>query len=119
MTAIATENTDTPASIALPRWFVPLVLAATMLLCLPALFVGRQFDDWLQFEVIRGESEFSRDQSTMAEFFTFATGDPEQNLRQIDRGMLPWWSDERLKMRFMRPISVMTHGLDQLLWPES
>ncbi len=121
MAATTTENTNTPApaSIALPRWFVPLVLAATMLACLPALFSGRQFDDWLQFEVVRGESEFSRNQSTLAEFFTFANGDPEQTLQRIDRGLLPWWSDERLKLRFMRPISVMTHKLDQLLWPDS
>lgn len=101
-----------------PRWFLPLVLVAVVLECLPAVFGGRHVDDWLQAEILAGDSEFARRESALTEFFTFANGDTAQTLRRIDRGVLPWWSDERLKMRFLRPISVLTHQLDQILWPE-
>jgi hypothetical protein len=52
------------------------------------------------------------------DLFTFTTGDVANNRRLMDVGlMLPWWTDEELRVAFFRPISSFTHFIDERLWP--
>ena len=54
------------------------------------------------------------------DLFTFTTGNPASNHRLMDVGlMLPWWTDPELKIAFFRPVSSLTHWLDERLWPSS
>ncbi|MFW5924720.1 MAG: hypothetical protein ACOCV4_01065 [Myxococcota bacterium] len=53
------------------------------------------------------------------DLFTFTTGEPEDNRRMIDHGvLLPWWSHPELRVAFLRPLSSLTHRLDGWLWPD-
>ena len=52
------------------------------------------------------------------DLFKFTTGDVDNNRRLMDVGlMLPWWTDQQLRVAFFRPISSFTHWLDERLWP--
>ncbi|MCP4788047.1 MAG: hypothetical protein GY903_12675 [Fuerstiella sp.] len=103
---------------AVPRLLVPVLTVAVLLLTGQAYFGGLHLDDWHQREVLQGEYEFSTGASPYLEFFTFATGNAEENQQLIDRGVLPWWSDDQLQFTFLRPLSVLTHQVDILLWPD-
>jgi hypothetical protein len=52
------------------------------------------------------------------QLFVFFEGDRAANLRQMDFGLLPWWSAEDLRHASFRYLSVLTMQLDYLLWPE-
>ena len=59
------------------------------------------------------------DSSNMTDrMFDFLSGDPDEILTYKDIGVLPWWTDDTLKVRFWRPLSAITHVLDYALWPE-
>jgi hypothetical protein len=67
-----------------------------------------------------GEPAFRGLASPRWDLFTFTTGDPEDNRQLIERGvLLPWWSDEHLKIAFYRPLSSLSHRLDHALWPRA
>lgn len=51
--------------------------------------------------------------------FGFFSGDAAVNQRMKDVGVLPWWSDEELKLFFWRPFSALTHWIDYKLWPDN
>jgi hypothetical protein len=92
-----------------------------VVLSLPAIGSHRVFDDFILALGARG----SHDPSLAArrfgvlDLFTFTSGIPAENQRLTDLGsMLPWWSDPHLKVSFFRPLSALTHLLDQLLWPD-
>jgi hypothetical protein len=54
------------------------------------------------------------------DLFTFTIGDSADNHGLMDVGvMLPWWSDETLRISFFRPLASLTHLLDERLWPAS
>jgi len=44
---------------------------------------------------------------------------PEQTLKAMDYGVMPWWASEDAQESFWRPISAATHWLDYRLWPAS
>lgn len=51
--------------------------------------------------------------------FSFTDGDPEPNHEAMERGLLPWWSVENLRISFGRPLSALTHIFDYRVWPET
>ncbi len=100
-----------------PRWFFPAVVGVVCILTPPALFLGLHLDDWQQLNVLQGDYEFTEGASPYIEYFTFANGNPDDTDQLIDRGVLPWWASNQLRLRFLRPVSVLTHKVDLLLWP--
>jgi hypothetical protein len=56
---------------------------------------------------------------TPAEMFRFFRGDPDRTHRIMDRGVFPWWTDPILKAEFLQALTVFTHRLDYVLWPDS
>jgi hypothetical protein len=102
------------------------IVLTGLFLLLPSLGTGLALDDLLQQGRAQGIDEGHGDVDVGGgdggplDLFTFATGDPANNLRQIDAGrLLPWWSDLALKVSFFRPLSSLTHVLDARLWPRS
>jgi len=98
-----------------PRLGVHLAILAVVL-SLPALWFGWQLDDHTYRFVLMGEGDR---EVTPFQAFTLLKGDPEVNRELIDRGFLPWWTQERFRIAFFRYVTVLTMWLDYRLWPES
>jgi hypothetical protein len=50
--------------------------------------------------------------------YAFWDGVPEHTRRLMDRGVVPWWTNQSLRISFWRPIASLTHGVEYRLWPE-
>ncbi len=109
---IARKARDWLRSRRLP-WYLT-VLA--MLLCAPSLGLGWYLDDdFHRLALTRPDLPLlSR---SPAELFAFVRGDEAVNHRCVVMGMLPWWSHEKLRLAFFRPVAGFTHWLDYKLWP--
>ncbi len=99
---------------------LPLAVAAlAVVLGAPALWTGLQVDDYLA-RVIMMRTPFAEEHyDGPLSMFDFVSGDPERTHALIDLGLLPWWTLENVRLRFFRPITVVTHWLDYQLWPDS
>lgn len=97
---------------------LPLILALlVVLLTLPALKGGWQLDDYFQRNALTGNTIEAIDDASVFGQFSFLNGDPERNRMLMDIGVLPWWTFEKIKISFFRPLTELTHRLDYLLWP--
>jgi hypothetical protein len=102
-----------------PRLPALIVLVAT-LLAATSLSGGRTLDDWVLAVVARGQGPALGLPSQRWDCFRFTTGNPIANQGLMDRGvLLPWWSARELKIAFFRPLSALTHQLDEAMWPNS
>jgi hypothetical protein len=102
-----------------PRAAVFTVVLATLL---AATSVGphRALDDYVLGLIARGEGSALGLERGKLDLFLFTTGDPSNNRKLMDTGlMLPWWTDPHLRIAFFRPLSSLTHWLDERLWPAS
>ena len=88
-----------------------------LLLTCPCLFSGFQLSDFPQNLMLQKDLEWSSSAQPFSDMFCFADGSAGPNFERIDQGMLPWWSNSQLRVRFLRPISVVTHWCDHQLWP--
>ena len=88
-----------------------------MLLCAPALWLDRQFDDDFH-RLALTQPEGSMLHRSPAELFVFIEGDEAVNRQSVVMGMLPWWIHEKLRLAFFRPLTGLTHWSDCKLWPE-
>lgn len=50
--------------------------------------------------------------------YAFWDGVPEHTHRLMDRGVVPWWTNQSVRISFWRPIASLTHGVEYRLWPE-
>jgi hypothetical protein len=89
-----------------------------MLLCGPSLWLGRQFDDDFH-RLALTQPEGSMLHRSPAELFVFIEGDEAVNRQYVVMGMLPWWSHEKLRIAFFRPLTGLSHWVDYKLWPSS
>jgi hypothetical protein len=94
------------------RAFVPALLLLVGLLCLPALAGGFQMDDWYHQSVLSEDPG-----QAFNTLFRFAH--PEENEALRSQGRIPWWAPMDLKVQLWRPVSVLTHLLDQSVAPGS
>ena len=93
----------------------PLLLALlAMLLTLPSLWVGWQFDDYLHRQTIL-DAGIS---TVLMNLFVFMDGDPAHTRHLMDSGAFPWWALAEGKVAFWRPLSALTHWIDYQLWPK-
>ena len=105
---------------ALAHPFSPAAAAAIgMALCIPALWGGWQLDDLYHRWMFLGTPVDAMAAWSSGGIFSFLDGNPERNRTLIDFGLVPWWTLEDLRLSFWRPLSVMTHRIDYLLWPDS
>ncbi len=89
-------------------WYVA-VLA--MLLCAPSLWLGWQFDDDFH-RLALTQPEGSMLYRSPAELFVFIEGNEAVNRQYVVMGVLPWWSHEKLRLAFSRPLTGFTHRID-------
>lgn len=120
-------------STGLGHWYFPIVLVALAILIMtPALKVG-----WVSDDMIHrlGLLDPSRVDDKLIDLFTLPDGTyrlsfvvnhlysfirPEANLGQhIDYGFFPWWTYEKLRISFWRPLASFTLWLDYQLFPDS
>lgn len=93
------------------------IIAFALLLSLPSVFTGLVADDYIHELMLREHPGIAGYSFRPFDLFAFADGDPARTLKLIDEGVFPWWSDPRVVLAFLRPITSATHYLDHLLWP--
>ena len=100
-----------------PRLPVIVALLA-VLFTLPSLGNGLNLDDNIHRLILLGDNYLSPRSSSPLNLFCFSDGNVEENIRLMNIGVFPWWTSERLKLVFFRPLSALTHWLDYQLWPD-
>ncbi len=99
---------------------LPLYLGLlTVALVSPSFFVGLNLDDFLHRYCgleLPGSKEIC---PSYLSFFTIIPGVPRLTHRLMEDGFAPWWTNENLRVAFLRPVTSLTHRLDYLLFPES
>jgi hypothetical protein len=97
--------------------WLPLHLALiSVALCLPALGVGFQLDDYFQRMIMLDRAAHEVE---AMEAFSLMRGETEYLSEYIDWGVFPWWTAEDLRLAFFRYLTVATVWLDYRLWPDS
>ncbi len=96
-----------------------LVLAVALALSAPSLTTGLVADDLVQQLLLHQPRALSGMSSHPLDLFCFATGEPAEYQAMVDVGAFPWWTNLHVRLRFLRPVSSLTHALDYALWPSS
>lgn len=98
---------------------LPLFLALlAMILTLPVLWLGLQADDLAHRAVLLGQLPgHSKGNLSPFGMFFWIDGNPLQNMQLMDYG-IPWWTFEKLRIVFWRPLAELTHWIDYQLWPD-
>lgn len=103
-----------------------LVLLLAAACCLPGLGLPWMMDDWFHHGALRhhfGEPAATtpdifagwRHPGGLPALFSFFE-DPALTREAIAGGVLPWWTDPELHIRFLRPLSSLSHLLDFLVF---
>jgi len=86
-------------------------------LTLPSVFGGLQLDDYSIRECVLDCRPWDLASPGVLEPFSFLDGEPEHTRELMDRGAMPWWANPDCRVRFMRPLTAVTHVVDHRLWP--
>jgi hypothetical protein len=87
-----------------------------VLLVLPSLGAGYLLDDYLHQNILSGKVPAWGPGSPYG-LFVFVDDDPSRVRAMVDAGTLPWWTLDTLQIKFWRPLTELTHGLDHALGP--
>jgi hypothetical protein len=100
--------------------FFPLYIALlAVILTLPSLNAGLLVDDYHHKLLMTGSNSPIRILDSPIDMFNFFNGDPERISELMDYGFLPWWTYDKIKGAFWRPLASITHWLDYTLWPDT
>ncbi|MHC4084675.1 MAG: hypothetical protein ACYSU5_05630 [Planctomycetota bacterium] len=98
----------------------PFIAAAlAILLTLPSLKAGWLVDDYHHKLLMSDYEGVIKFLESPLDMFNFFDGDLEDAGPRIDYGILPWWTYDKIKGAFLRPLASITHWFDYLLWPDS
>jgi len=97
--------------------FIAALLA--ILFTLPSLKAGWLVDDYHHKLLMSDYDGVIKFLQSPLDMFNFLDGDPERAAKGIDYGILPWWTYDKIKGAFLRPLASITHWLDYILWPET
>ena len=99
---------------------LPIVVALLAVgLALPSLWNGLNLDDYYHRLVLLGDTRFSPSSTSPLNLFCFYDGDPEENQRLMERGMVAWFYSDNLRFSFFRPLSSLTYWFDYFFWPDT
>ena len=84
-----------------------LTLVAGLIIFLPAIRSRYLLDDYLHASILKGTFPVSR---SPFDLYTFVAEQDRATL--LDHGVLPWWTDPQIKIRFFRPLSSI------LIWAD-
>ena len=96
--------------------FIAAILA--ILFTLPSLKAGWLVDDYHHKLLMSDYEGVVKFLESPLDMFNFLDGDPEHARPRIDYGILPWWTYDKIKGSFWKPLASITHWLDYVLWPE-
>lgn len=95
-------------------------VVAAVALSLPTLGQGISADDyWHKLAFTNAAPGFDVMRNSWWNLFRFFDGDGGRNRWLMEHGLIPWWSDPKVKAIFFRPLSCATHWLDYTLWPDT
>jgi hypothetical protein len=107
------------------RYWILAVVVVALLLYLPLLFSGFLQDDYghrvnysphagakagLQGVVMRNGP---------LNLYGFSWDSPARLALQRDKGFIPWWGSQAIRINFLRPLSSLTLAFDFSLWPDT
>lgn len=99
---------------------LPLYLALlSIALVSPSFVNGLKLDDYLHRYCglqLEGSREIC---PSFWSLFTIIPGVPRLTHQLMDDGFAPWWTNENLRVAFLRPVTAFTHRLDYFLFPDS
>jgi len=101
------------------RYFPLAVAILAIILTLPSLKAGLIADDYHHKLLMSGSKSPIRLLNSPIDMFRFIDGDPKRTAKIIDYGFFPWWTYEKAKGAFWRPLTSITHWLDYIIWPNS
>jgi hypothetical protein len=93
---------------------IPVLLGVAV--ALPSLGNGLFADDYSIRATVCGLSPVDGVQADPWNPFTWANGSIETNRMLIRAGVYPWWTQDDVSIRFMRPLTAATHMLDFRGW---
>jgi hypothetical protein len=100
-------------------WLPAAAIALALLLVSPALGVGPMGDDYMQMARVDPRLHVPGFAYAPLDLFTFVSGDPVQRAVLLEEGVFGWWMAPDFRLSFWRPLSSLTHVVDQQLWPRS
>lgn len=106
------------------RYWIIVVLVATLLLYAPFLFSGFFQDDYgfrIQFsQDVREKADIPEGvmQTGPLDLYNFSSDATTFNVGR-DKGFVPWWASDQIKTKFLRPLSSLTLAFDYTLWPDT
>ncbi|MDH4238682.1 MAG: hypothetical protein OEW48_03880, partial [Phycisphaerae bacterium] len=101
------------------RHFPFIAAGLAIFFTLPSLKAGWLVDDYHHKLLMSGYEGVVKFLGSPLDMFNFLDGDPERAARGIDYGILPWWTYDKVKGAFLRPLASISHWFDYLVWPES
>ena len=99
-------------------WMALAAVAIAILLVFGAVHNGLDGDDYYHRAVMNGSDRFQAQLRGPQSMFRFLPGDVKLARQSMDLGLLPWWTDPRIKAEFFQLLTVQTHILDYWLWPD-
>ncbi len=90
----------------------------TLALFWPALNAGWQTDDHFHRARLIGLGDTQEARRPSWQIFDFYRADRPADQRLLEDGVLPWWTQEDLRLSMLRPVAGLSHGLDYRWWPE-
>lgn len=97
-----------------------LVFILTVVITLPALFSGWLGDDYIHYALLHPDIHIPQANDwSLFGLFSWVDAEPERTRVLIDRGVLPWWTNEGFRYQFWRPLAELSHWLDHRLWRDT
>jgi hypothetical protein len=94
------------------------IIAASMMLCAPAVVTGLVLDDYFHTLALRTDVAAPGVKRAPWDAYTFAAS-PSQIKVLVEESVVPWWSDPEARLSFFRPLSSLTLWLDHHAWPKA
>ena len=101
------------------RFFPFYAAILAIVLTLPSLKAGLIADDYHHKLLMIGSKSPIRLLNSPIDMFRFIDGDPKHTAKVIDYGFFPWWTYEKVKGAFWRPLTSISHWFDYIIWPNS
>ena len=94
-------------------------VATALVLALPALGGGRFGDDWLHRAILRGAGPMPGSPTPVWDLFTFVSPSAVHCRGWAARGLWPFWMDSDARIALARPLSALTHALDDRIFGDA
>ena len=101
------------------RRFPFIAAALAILFTLPSLKAGWLVDDYHHKLLMSDYEGVVKFLESPLDMFNFLDGDPENARPRIDYGILPWWTYDKIKGSFLKPLASISHWFDYLVWPDN